>query len=159
MRLRFLSLILAAMLLAPLADASARTPAQYYVLGPGETLPTYHVGQKMTGTSAWYGQRLQGNSMAGGGRFDWHKMTAAHRTLPFGTKLRVTYLKNGRSEIVTVTDRGPSSRRFILDVSRGVAEKLGMKRAGTGLVTIEILELPKWYLRRHADAGKKRDRR
>lgn len=158
MRLHVLFPILAALLLAPLADASAKTPAQYYILGPGESLPTYHVGQKMTGTSAWYGQRLQGNRTADGGRFDWHKMTAAHRTLPFGTKIRVTYLKNGRSEIVTVTDRGPSSRRYILDVSRGVAEKLGMKRAGTGTVTIEILELPRWY-RSGRDGGRPHGRR
>lgn len=137
--------VLAAFLILSCAEAPAGTPEQYYVLAEGEKLPSYRVGQKMTGTSACYGQRLQGNRTASGRRFDWHEMTAAHRTLPFGTKLKVTNRRNGREVVVTVTDRGPRPRKYVLDLSRGAAEKLSMRRAGIAPVTMEILELPAWY--------------
>ena len=125
--------------------AAAPVPAQRYILAQGEALPAYHVGQRLTGTSAWYGQRAQGHWMANGARFDLNKMTAAHRTLPFGTKIRVTNTKNGKSVVLTITDRGPATRRYMLDVTRGAAEKLSMRRAGEAPVTVEILALPKWY--------------
>ena len=118
---------------------------QRYILASDEVLPEYREGQKVSGISAWYGKRAHGNKTASGSRFDWRKMTAAHRTLPFGTKVRVTNMKNRKAVVVTITDRGPSSRRYILDVSRGAAEKLSMVKAGVASITMEILELPKWY--------------
>lgn len=148
--MRFLSFILVLLLcvFTFAADSQAkhsRSGSQRYVLGEGENLPSYHVGQHFRGISAWYGQRLHGNRTSDGGRFDLNKMTAAHRTLPFGSKVRVTNEKNGKSVVVTITDRGPSSRRYIIDISRGAAEKIGMRRAGIAPVTVEILDLPKWY--------------
>ena len=67
------------------------------------------------------------------------EVTAAHKTLPFGTKLRVTNLRNGRSVLVTITDRGPYVRNRDLDVSRGAARRLGIIQPGTAPVLIEKL--------------------
>lgn len=139
----FLILLFLAVTACPHAWAGVQN--QRYILGSDEVLPVYHEGQKLSGTSAWYGKRAHGNRTASGSRFDWRKMTAAHRTLPFGTRVRVTNTRNHKNVVVTITDRGPSSRSYVLDVSRGAAEKLSMVRAGVASVTMEILELPKWY--------------
>ena len=85
--------------------------------------------------ASWYGAAHQGRTMANGKPFNMHALTAAHRTYPFGTRLRVTY--RGRSVVVTVTDRGPaSSTGRCIDLSYGAAQALGMVRAGVGNVTI-----------------------
>lgn len=145
-----ISFLLAFLTLPPLAvDCDART-AQRYLLNRNEKLPAYAVGQKMSGRCAWYGARAHGNKTASGATFDWRKLTAAHRTLPFGTKLRVTNKRNGKSVVVEVTDRGPKNRRYVLDISRQAAVNIGMKEAGEGMVTIEILDLPKSFVKKAA---------
>ena len=90
--------------------------------------------------ATYYGDE-QGTQTASGERFDKHKLTAAHRTLPFGTLVRVTNTKNGRSVVVRINDRGPfGSRSRIIDVSEAAARQLGMMQAGVVPVVLEILQ-------------------
>lgn len=91
------------------------------------------------GTASYYGRELAGNRTASGERFDPHGFTAAHRTLPLGTKLRVTNVANGRSVIVRVNDRGPFVGRRLIDVSLGAAQEIQMVRTGTAQVRLEIV--------------------
>lgn len=87
--------------------------------------------------SSWYGSAHAGKKTASGEIFNPSKMTAAHRTLPFGTKLKVTY--NGKSAVVKINDRGPYHGNRSLDVSEAAASKLGFKNSGTAKVCIERL--------------------
>lgn len=89
-----------------------------------------------TVTASWYGTE-SGNRTANGERFNGTSMTAAHRTLPFGTKLRVTY--RGKSVVVRINDRGPFIRGRSLDLSRAAAAKLGMIEAGVARVCFSRL--------------------
>jgi rare lipoprotein A len=100
-------------------------------------------GSSTTGKASWYGGRFHGRKTASGERFDKHAMTAAHRKLPFGTRVRVTSLNTGRSVEVRINDRGPFGRRDrIIDLSEGAAEVLGMKSAGVVTVKLEVLSVP-----------------
>jgi len=87
--------------------------------------------------ASWYGSSFHGRRTASGQVFDQERMTAAHKTLPFGTRLRVTNLRNGRSVLVTVTDRGPYVRNRQLDVSLAAARRLGLVGPGTAPVLME----------------------
>ncbi|MEO8389544.1 MAG: septal ring lytic transglycosylase RlpA family protein [Polaromonas sp.] len=89
------------------------------------------------GQASWYGPRFNGRRTASGERFDMQELTAAHRTLPFGTLVRVHSLVNGRDVDVRVTDRGPYSGNRIIDLSRAAAEELGM--LGMGLKEVVLL--------------------
>ncbi|HEU4765690.1 MAG TPA: septal ring lytic transglycosylase RlpA family protein [Candidatus Eisenbacteria bacterium] len=91
------------------------------------------------GYASYYGREHHGRRTASGERFDAGRLTAAHRTLPFGTRVRVTNLDNGRKVVVTVTDRGPFRRHRVIDVSRRAAEDLGFLREGTARVRLEVL--------------------
>jgi rare lipoprotein A len=91
------------------------------------------------GEASYYGRELQGNRTASGQRFDAEGFTAAHRTLPLGTRLRVTNLANGRSVIVTVNDRGPFVHSRLIDVSLGAAREINMVRSGRAQVKLEVL--------------------
>jgi rare lipoprotein A len=91
------------------------------------------------GLASWYGAEHQGRLTASGVRFDMNRLTAAHRRLPFGTRLEVTNLANGRSVTVVVNDRGPYSGRRILDLSRKAADDLGFVRKGVTTVRIAAL--------------------
>lgn len=90
-----------------------------------------------TGKASWYGAKHHGKRTASGERFDQHALTAAHRSLPFGTRVKVTNLNNKRSVTVRINDRGPYSRGRIIDVSRRAATELGMLKAGVAPVRIE----------------------
>lgn len=93
------------------------------------------------GLASYYADSLAGNRTASGERYDPRALTAANRTLPFGTKVRVTREDNGRSVIVRINDRGPfGKKKRIIDVSRAAAETLDMIRAGVVRVRIEIVE-------------------
>ena len=94
-------------------------------------------GYRQRGVASWYGPEFHGRRTASGERFDQEGLTAAHRSLPLGTRVRVTNLENGRSVIVTVTDRGPFVRGRVIDLSRGAARRLGILRAGTARVRVE----------------------
>jgi len=91
------------------------------------------------GTASYYGRELAGNRTASGERFNPNDLTAAHRTLPLGTRLRVTNVANGRSVIVRVNDRGPFVGRRLIDVSLGAAREIQMIRSGTAQVRLELV--------------------
>lgn len=92
-----------------------------------------------TGTASWYGPKFHGKSTANGDVFDMNELTAAHRTLPMPSMVRVTNLRNGRSLKLLVNDRGPFARGRIIDVSRRAAQLLGFKAQGTTRVRVEII--------------------
>jgi len=92
-----------------------------------------------TGKASYYGKGFHGKKTASGERFNKYAMTAAHRTLPFGTRVRVTNLANGAQVIVRINDRGPFKRSRIIDVSEGAAKALGMLSAGLAKVRVEVL--------------------
>ncbi|WP_459206648.1 septal ring lytic transglycosylase RlpA family protein [Pseudomonas sp. MLB6B] len=92
-----------------------------------------------TGMASYYGARHQGKRTASGEPFNPYALTAAHRKLPFGSRLRVTNLANQRSVVVRINDRGPHRRGRLIDLSRGAAEKIGMLRSGTARVRVQGL--------------------
>ncbi|MEA3063786.1 MAG: rare lipoprotein [Sphingomonadales bacterium] len=91
------------------------------------------------GEASYYGNELAGHRTSSGERFNPNALTAAHRTLPLGTRLRVTNVANGRSVIVRVNDRGPFVRSRLIDVSLGAAREIQMVRAGKAQVRLEIV--------------------
>jgi rare lipoprotein A len=102
--------------------------------------PAVNGAPRFTGLAAYYSDSLAGNRTANGDRYNPKALTAAHRTLPFGTELRVTRVDTQRSVIVRVNDRGPfGDNRRVIDLSRRAAEQLGMIRAGVVQVEIEVL--------------------
>lgn len=92
------------------------------------------------GQASWYGPGFHGRRTASGERFNSYDMTAAHRFLPFGTRLRVVNENNGRSVVVRVNDRGPFAHRRIIDLAKGPAQQLGLTSAGTGYVSLHRLD-------------------
>lgn len=94
----------------------------------------------MEGIASYYADDFNGKKTANGEIYDMHKMTAAHRSLPFNSKVRVTNLDNKRSIIVRINDRGPFKLERIIDLSLGAATQLGMKGTGTARVRLEVLE-------------------
>jgi rare lipoprotein A len=97
-------------------------------------------GYDKTGTASFYGAKHQGKRTASGERFNQHALTAAHRQLPFGTRVKVTNLSNDKTVVVRINDRGPYSRGRLIDVSRGAAERLGMLRSGTAQVRMQAID-------------------
>ena len=98
--------------------------------------PSSGTGHSFSGMASFYGNE-SGSRTASGQRFNQNAMTAAHRSLPFGTKLRVTH--GGQSVIVTINDRGPFIRGRVLDLSTGAARAIGLTGAGVGRVTAEVV--------------------
>ena len=96
-------------------------------------------GYNETGTASWYGTKFHGKKTANGERYDMHAMSAAHKTLPMPTMVRVTNLNNGRSVIVRVNDRGPFVKSRIIDLSYAAARALGYDSEGTAPVRVEAL--------------------
>lgn len=94
------------------------------------------------GTASFYGKELKGSRTANGERFNPAELTAAHRSLPFGTKLRVTNLENHKSVVVRVTDRGPHKRGRMIDLSYGAAKAVGMLKTGTAKVSVARIATP-----------------
>jgi rare lipoprotein A len=90
------------------------------------------------GTAAWYGEKFHGRKTASGERFDMHKFTAAHRTLAFNTMVKVTNLRTKTAVVVRINDRGPFGKKFVIDLSRAAAHKIGIDRSGTAPVLIEL---------------------
>lgn len=98
--------------------------------------PSSGTGRSFSGMASYYGNE-SGSRTASGQRFNQNALTAAHRTLPFGTKLRVTH--GGRSVVVTINDRGPFVRGRVLDLSTAAARAVGLTSAGVGRVTAEVI--------------------
>ncbi|MEM1247561.1 MAG: septal ring lytic transglycosylase RlpA family protein [Acidobacteriota bacterium] len=117
------------------------------------------VGQRQVGRASWYGPKFHGRKTASGEVYDMNGVSAAHRELPFGTRLEVRHLGNGRSVEVVINDRGPFVDDRILDLSKGAAKKLDMVAAGVADVEIRILSLPAAAGARYiVQAGAYRDR-
>lgn len=93
-----------------------------------------------TGVASYYGTKYHGRQTASGEVFDMNELTAAHSTLKFGTKVKVTHLANNRSVTVRINDRGPFVKGRVIDLSRAAAEELQMVRAGLAEVKLEIVE-------------------
>ncbi len=96
-------------------------------------------GEIWYGTASWYGKHFNGRRTASGEKLNPRKLTAAHRSLPFNTKLRITNLKNNKSVVVRITDRGPFHGNRIVDLSEKAAEKLDSKSEGIAYVKIQVL--------------------
>jgi rare lipoprotein A len=95
------------------------------------------------GEASFYAMKYHGKKTASGERYNMYAYTAAHQSLPFGSKVRVINLKNGRSVLVRINDRGPFCKNRIIDVSWAAAKKLKFIREGTTLVKLEILDCHK----------------
>jgi len=92
------------------------------------------------GWASWYGPGFHGRHTASGERFNQYALTAAHRSLPFGTRVRVTNTRNGRSVIVRINDRGPYGHGRVIDLSRKAAQVIGVFRSGTAPVRVDVLK-------------------
>ncbi|MDR2819458.1 MAG: septal ring lytic transglycosylase RlpA family protein [Desulfovibrio sp.] len=92
------------------------------------------------GVASWYGPGFHGKKTASGEIYNQNAMTAAHRILPLGTMTRVTHLRNGRSVVVRINDRGPFAEDRVIDLSKGAATRLGITGKGTARVHIKSLE-------------------
>ncbi|MGC1872822.1 MAG: septal ring lytic transglycosylase RlpA family protein [Acidobacteriaceae bacterium] len=114
-------------------------PSQYPERAPESTSPVLHTE---IGIASWYGAPYHNARGANGEIYDEDRMTAAHRTLPMGTIVRVTNLSTRQSVVVTITDRGPFVPGRILDLSRAAALKIGVWRTGTARVRIDVLRYP-----------------
>lgn len=99
--------------------------------------------QLETGLASWYGPGLQANRTAGGEVFDMNELTAAHPSLPFNTRVRVTNLKNKKSVIVRINDRGPFIKKRIIDVSMEAARQLEIIQTGVAKVSVEVVNVRK----------------
>jgi len=121
---------------APVLDANASIPSLFEnaVQAPVRALAS--AGRSFAGMASFYGSE-SGSRTASGQRFNQGAMTAAHRSLPFGTKLRVTH--GSRSVVVTINDRGPFIRGRVLDLSKGAASVIGLTSRGVGRVVAEVM--------------------
>lgn len=104
-----------------------------------EAAPERPTGPAHRGQASWYGSDFQGSPTASGEPFDMHALTAAHRTLPLGSYVRVKNLDNGRSVVVRINDRGPHARRRTIDLSYAAAREIAMVQAGTAPVEVAPL--------------------
>jgi len=95
-----------------------------------------------SGLASWYGGKFQGRVTSSGEVFDTNRMTAAHKSLPFGTMVRVVNLDNEKSTVVRVNDRGPFVDGRVIDLSRAAAERIDMVGTGVARVSIEVLAFP-----------------
>ena len=133
------------------AGAQAVSPGEHFSPGPNtnaapaahsESRPVkrHHWYQK--GIASWYGKFFQGKPTASGQPYNEDAMTCAHRTLPLGSLLRVTNLRNHRSVVVRVNDRGPVPEDRVIDVSKAAAESLGFEQRGIAPVRVELIAPP-----------------
>lgn len=114
-------------------------PGQVLKVGKEEApLPGTRTRFLQEGLAVWYGPGFHGRRTASGEPYDMHALTAAHPTLPFGTRVRVTNLKNGRSVVVRINDRGPFGGRYIIDLSYAAAKAIGALSATQ--VRVEVVE-------------------
>jgi rare lipoprotein A len=102
------------------------------------------------GVASWYGEAFQGNPTASGEPYDMNGLTAANKSLPLGTQIKVTNLKNNRTLVLKVNDRGPYVRGRFLDVSKQAAKQLGFEYAGLAKVQMEVVSYPEHYRQRLA---------
>lgn len=132
--------------LAAFVALSARTeawvPARYQAHEP---ISWVSLNATEVGEASWYGAESAGTT-ASGELYDMNQLTAAHRTLPFNSRIRVTNLRNGRAIVLRVNDRGPNIAGRLLDVSERAAELLGFDRMGRTPVRVSVIRYPKGYV-------------
>lgn len=131
-------------LASDLRDVDPRAPATAVDLDsfdpPIEEVPKTQVLRNLgAGVASYYGRRFHGRRTANGERFNMRAMTAAHKTLPFGTMVRVTNTRNGRAVTVRINDRGPFIPGRTIDLSRGAAEQIGLISTGHARVELELI--------------------
>jgi len=114
------------------------------VRGKRYTTLTSSKGYKQRGIASWYGTKFHGHRTSSGESYDMYRMSAAHKTLPLPTYARVSNLRNGRSVIVKINDRGPFHENRLIDLSYAAAARLGILGKGTGLVEVETID-PRVY--------------
>ena len=128
-----------ALLLTPITGAKSElAPALRKELvrhGQPERFNLYQVGR-----ATWYGEQFHGRLTASGEQFDMFQLTAAHRDLPLGSKVRVTHLRSRRSVVVRINDRGPVSAHSIIDLSYGAAKNLGLVELGLARVRLDLMK-------------------
>jgi rare lipoprotein A len=129
---------LLAVAVLPVLSGCASGPEASAPLAPTLTC-TETAAYREEGVASWYGRSHHGKPTASGERFDMGALTAAHRRLPLGTRVKVTNLRNSREATLRINDRGPYARGRILDVSHKGAEQLGFVDSGTARVRIETL--------------------
>ena len=135
-KFKSVALAIAGVLLIPSCASTSATSKS-----PSEE--SWKVASVQLGKASWYSIRTnRGTRTASGQRLSDHAATAAHKTLPMGTKVRVTNQSNGQSEVVTITDRGPYIRGRVIDVTIGVAERIGFAKRGVVPVKVEVLSKP-----------------
>jgi rare lipoprotein A len=115
-------------------------PPFYEVMGTRYYVMKDSAGYRERGVASWYGTKFHGLSTSSGEPYDMYAMTAAHKTLPLPTYVRVTHRGNGRSIVVRVNDRGPFVGDRIIDLSYAAAVRLGMHNEGTALVDVEVID-------------------
>ena len=93
-----------------------------------------------TGVVSWYGGKFHGRKTASGEKYDKHELTAAHKSLPFGTKVKVTNIRNGKSVVVEINDRGPYAKSRVLDLSQAAFSEIGHTNTGVMQVEYEIIK-------------------
>ena len=121
----------------PDTAAPAETPAQP-ARPTAKKSPAVPAKLPQTGLASWYGAQHQGKQTASGAIFDRAELTAAHPNLPFGSRIKVTNLANGKSVEVEITDRGPFAENRIIDLSQAAAKALDMIDSGTATVRLEL---------------------
>jgi len=137
--------IVAAMLLAAaFLLTSARSGTSIEAQQAMATAPSTQTAHRQHwfefGRASWYGHALQGQPTATGEAYDMNAMTCAHRTLPLGSLVRVTNLRNHRSQVVRVNDRGPMIESRVIDLSYAAARRLGFSRRGTARVRVDLID-------------------
>ncbi len=125
----------------PILSPSERLAAELLSSSaPVEVEPEQEESSIGTGSASYYGARFAGRKTANGEIFNPRKLTAAHRTLPFGSKVKVTNRRNGKSVVVRINDRGPFARGRVIDLSKAAAQRIGLVRAGHGPVELALLD-------------------
>ena len=115
-------------------------PKNYKVLGKWYSVRQSSKGYSKKGIASWYGKKFHGHRTSSGETYNMYAMTAAHKTLPLPSYVRVTHLENGKSVIVKVNDRGPFHENRIIDLSYSAAKKLGVTAKGTGVVEVVAID-------------------
>src|SRR5436190_3372963 len=136
------TLLIVAAMLALAGCGHKRRPTATAVPRPPRTPVAVQPGQTEEGVASWYGHPYHGRQAANGEIYDMEKMTAAHRTLPFDTWVRVYDLATNRTTEVRITDRGPFVGDRIIDLSHAAAQELGIIGPGIARVRIEVIRTP-----------------
>lgn len=138
-KFKSVALAIAGVLLIPSCAATSSANSKK----TADSIESWAVASVQHGKASWYSIRTnRGTRTASGARLSDSGATAAHKTLPMGTKVRVTNVSNGQSEVVTITDRGPYIRGRVIDVTIGVAERIGFAKRGVAPVKVEVLSKP-----------------